>query len=82
MTLAELEQELKKLPLAERAKLLSREQLTDEERDELDDQRDLADCAGQVRIREASAEARAGETRPFTDFVAELEEEERAKRHA
>ncbi len=82
MTLTELEQEVKKLPLAERATLLARVQLTDEELDELDDERDLADPRVVSDLAESRTEARAGKTRPFAEFMAEVDAEAPAKRGA
>ena len=72
MDVAELEREVKKLPLAERAALLARVQLTDEELDALDDQRDLADPEVLRDLAASRAEVRAGKTRPFAEFAAEL----------
>lgn len=82
MTLTELEQEVKKLPLADRATLLARVQLTDEELDELDDARDVADPTVASELAHSRAEARAGRTRPFAEFMAEVDAEAPAKRGA
>ena len=82
MTITELEQELKKLSLADRAKLLSRLQLTDEERDELDDLRDLNDTEVVAALAESREDARTGRTRALSEFMAELDAEERLNRRA
>ena len=84
MTLTELEQELRRLPLVDRAKLLSRVQLTDAERDELDDLRDLNDPAVLEALDESREDVRVGRVRPARELLAELraEKKQRAKRRA
>ena len=80
MTPTDIEKVIRQLPLPERAQLLARVQLTEEERDDLDDLRDLADPEVCARIKEASSEARAGSVRPARELLAESLAEE--KRHA
>ena len=79
MTTTDIEKVILELPLPERAALLARVQLTNEERDELDDERDRNNPEVLAALAESREDVRHGRVRPFSEFMTELDTEERAK---